>query len=220
MSKISENIEGAERLDAYLDALISSLSPEGRQSLLRSLGKTLHAINRKRIAANMTPEGAPMAPRKGKAREKRKTYRIRFLYPNWGEKKWKYREIASASLGSLITGYDLTAGGIRSFDRYRMKIIKTEPHVDARKRKRNRRMFLSLRLARWMKMKADPDSVTVFFAGPAGRIASVHHHGLRDKVSPKAKSSVDYPARHLLGLSPSDKEEMEKIILDHFRDAA
>ncbi|MDR2924999.1 MAG: phage virion morphogenesis protein [Azoarcus sp.] len=52
------------------------------------------------------------------------------------------------------------------------------------------------------------------FGGKAGRIAAVHHFGLRDNVVPGSKE-VTYAARPLLGFSRDDLEALENLLLDH-----
>ncbi len=69
------------------------------------------------------------------------------------------------------------------------------------------KMFRKLRQARHLKDKATADGFEVGFSSSAdGRIASVHHYGLRDKVTKTSRTEVKYAARRLLGFSQADEE--------------
>jgi phage gpG-like protein len=213
------DIAGMERLEAHLEALVQSLGPAGRKKLFVSLGRTLLTINRRRIAANQTPEGGKMTPRKGEARKKRTYRRMGIIYRKLGAQKARFYELKSVrDDDGSFAAYSVTSGGIRTFvrdDRMRT-ILFSEPGGDATKKRRNKHMFLRLRLARWLKLKASPEFASIYFQGGAGAIATTHHHGLRDKVSENSTKEVDYPARPLLGLSDTDRNEIENIILEHF----
>ena len=67
-------IIGADRLNATLDRMMDALSPAGKRRLLYAIARRAAAENRKRIGANLTPDGAPMIERK-----KRKGVRARMF---------------------------------------------------------------------------------------------------------------------------------------------
>ena len=75
-----------------------------------------------------------------------------------------------------------------------------------------RSMFTRLRMARYMRIETDPTTAVITFAGTALRIATVHHFGLRDRVS-KNGLTAKYPARELLGLSEGDIERIFELVL-------
>ncbi|CAJ0819135.1 hypothetical protein LMG19087_03664 [Ralstonia wenshanensis] len=75
-----------------------------------------------------------------------------------------------------------------------------------------RAMFSRLRMARYLKAQADPNTAVVTFAGTAQRIATVHHFGLRDRVN-KNGLTAKYPVRELLGLSDGDIERILELVL-------
>lgn len=79
---------------------------------------------------------------------------------------------------------------------------------------RKKAMFTKLRTAKYLKINTSPDSAGLAFSGLAGRIAAIHHYGLRAKVD-KDGPTYDYPARELLGFSRSDLERIADRILDH-----
>ena len=76
-------------------------------------------------------------------------------------------------------------------------------------------MFRKLRTAAWMKTSATPDSASVQFIGAAGRIASVHHYGLRDTVNARRGISHDYTPRELLGISQDDSAAVAEYVIQH-----
>lgn len=77
-----------------------------------------------------------------------------------------------------------------------------------------RAMFSRLRMARYLKAQADPNTAVVTFAGTAQRIATVHHFGLRDRVN-KSGLTAKYPARELLGLDDDDVARITDLVLLH-----
>ncbi|CAJ0703937.1 phage virion morphogenesis protein [Ralstonia holmesii] len=77
-----------------------------------------------------------------------------------------------------------------------------------------RAMFSRLRMARYLKAQADPNTAVVTFAGTAQRIATVHHFGLRDRVN-KNGLMAQYPARELLGLDAADIDAVTEMVVRH-----
>lgn len=75
-----------------------------------------------------------------------------------------------------------------------------------------RAMFSRLRMARYLKAQADPNTSVVTFAGTAQRIATVHHFGLRDRVN-KNGLIAKYPARELVGFDDGDIGRITDIVL-------
>ena len=75
-----------------------------------------------------------------------------------------------------------------------------------------RKMFTRLRMARYMRIEADPNTAVVTFAATAMRIAAVHHFGLRDRVNRNGLTSK-YPARQLLGLDDADLSSVTGLVL-------
>lgn len=77
-----------------------------------------------------------------------------------------------------------------------------------------RAMFTRLRMAKWLKAEADPNTAVVTFAGTAQRIATVHHFGLRDRVN-KNGLTAKYAARQLLGLTDLDVSRVVNTVFQH-----
>lgn len=85
---------------------------------------------------------------------------------------------------------------------------------DKRGQIRKKAMFTKLRTAKYLKIRTSPDSAGLAFAGPVGRIAAIHHYGLRAKID-KDGPVFDYPARELLGFSRSDMDRIAERVLEH-----
>lgn len=94
---------------------------------------------------------------------------------------------------------------------------KSPPTLRGRKgkiRKRQAAMFKKLRTARYLKIDANANEISVGFKGRAARIARVHQEGLDDKPSPNARM-VRYARRQLLGFSAEDREMVRNRLLEH-----
>lgn len=57
-------------LEAELAALIAQLEPRARQTLARTIAKTLRADQQQRIRAQRNPDGSPYVPRKPQRRQR------------------------------------------------------------------------------------------------------------------------------------------------------
>jgi phage virion morphogenesis protein len=81
------------------------------------------------------------------------------------------------------------------------------------KKKLKNRMFTKLKATQHMRLTRTPDEITLSFKGRSGRIAEVHHFGLRDRVN--KTTTHKYAARPLLGFSQSDLDAIEDLLLAH-----
>ncbi|MEP9184703.1 phage virion morphogenesis protein [Enterobacter ludwigii] len=79
-----------------------------------------------------------------------------------------------------------------------------------------RAMFQKLRASRYMKATGRENSAVVEFTGKVQRIARVHQYGLKDRPNPHSRD-VQYAERRLLGFSQNDKDLMEAMIINHFK---
>lgn len=79
-----------------------------------------------------------------------------------------------------------------------------------------RAMFQKLRASRYMKATGSENSAVVEFTGKVQRIARVHQYGLKDRPNPHSRD-VQYAERRLLGFSQNDKDLMEAMIINHFK---
>ncbi|WOB47901.1 phage virion morphogenesis protein [Xanthomonas hydrangeae] len=78
------------------------------------------------------------------------------------------------------------------------------------------KMFAKLRQAKYFKVSASPNAVSVGFVGRVSRIARVHQEGLAEQVRPGGPTAR-YEKRVLLGLSAKDKELVRQQLLSHLR---
>lgn len=78
------------------------------------------------------------------------------------------------------------------------------------------RMFQKIKRAAWLKASSRGDGAQVSFAGFAGRVAAVHHFGLRDRITQKLNRRVKYEERPLLGINDADAEILEDDLYQHF----
>lgn len=78
------------------------------------------------------------------------------------------------------------------------------------------KMFNRIKMARFMKVKQEPQGVSVGFLGNVAFIAQVHQMGLKDRVR-RTKNSpvVKYPSRELLGFTSAEIEMIENDVLSH-----
>ncbi|HHY1046599.1 TPA: phage virion morphogenesis protein [Klebsiella pneumoniae] len=88
--------------------------------------------------------------------------------------------------------------------------------VRAKKGRIKREMFAKLRTNRYMKANGNDSAAVVEFTGKVQRIARVHQLGLRDKPTHDS-TSVDYPARRLLGFNNTSVRDVENIIIYHLK---
>ncbi|QWN07019.1 phage virion morphogenesis protein [Xanthomonas citri] len=75
------------------------------------------------------------------------------------------------------------------------------------------KMFAKLRQAKYFKVSASPNQVSVGFLGRVSRIARVHQEGLKDQVR-RDGPTVRYGRRVLLGYSSKESEDIRRIILN------
>lgn len=96
--------------------------------------------------------------------------------------------------------------------------IKTRAQKNTRLRKsrgaiKRKAMFMKLRTSRFLKTTGTPNNATLSLLGRVGRIAAVHHYGLRDKVAHGVMHN--YPERPLLGFSEHDINLITDVALNH-----
>ncbi|MDR2164668.1 MAG: phage virion morphogenesis protein [Zoogloeaceae bacterium] len=78
---------GADRLEATLDHMVGALSGAGMKRLMTAIARREAAENRKRIGANVAPDGTPFAPRKTRRGKKRGGIRDR-MFQKLKTAKW------------------------------------------------------------------------------------------------------------------------------------
>lgn len=77
-----------------------------------------------------------------------------------------------------------------------------------------KKMFMKLKMARYLKAKGSEQAVTVGFTGRVARIARVHQYGLKDRAE-RGAPDVRYARRELLGLSKENLDVIHDLIFDH-----
>ncbi|MGV7206175.1 phage virion morphogenesis protein, partial [Xanthomonas citri] len=71
-----------------------------------------------------------------------------------------------------------------------------------------------LRQAKYFKVSASPDQVSVGFVGRVSRIARVHQEGLTEQVRPGGPRAC-YSKRLLLGFNQSDHKMILDLLINH-----
>lgn len=217
-------------LERIAGALLRGLSRNRRRTLMRQMARELAIGQRQRITAQRQPDGTAFAPRKPKAPPISGRGAACFLYPSGGSGAPRRVIMKSFTWGSgqMMTGFDIEAGAIRSFEFGR--IVKHLPvpeeyrntttgRLRRRGGLRRRAMFRRLASSRFLKTGTDDQGFWVGFSGKVSQIADVHQHGLRDKPSLRAKA-VPYPKRELLGDTPADRERLLDLLYSQLADAA
>jgi len=77
-------------------------------------------------------------------------------------------------------------------------------------------MFTKLRTIKYLKVSTSTDAASIGFVGRVARIASVHHHGQRERMEGK-DTMVDYPERSLLGFASADEAALLDLLLKHLQ---
>jgi hypothetical protein len=215
---VSDDLAEIEKLAG---SLLRSLGATERRRLQRAMARELRASQAARIARQQAPDGSPFPPRREKKANKPGNYAVRFLYPKGAAeprlvfmKSWVHE-------GPLITGFDIEAGGLRSFfwdkvDQW-LPVESTDQNKGAGKLRRRgslRRlaMFRKLRNGRNLKSGVDDLGAWVGFTGRAAQIASVHQEGGRDRPAVGAPE-VRYAKRELLGTTDAERKRMLDMIM-------
>jgi phage virion morphogenesis protein len=225
-SMTGDDLAEIERLAG---ALLRNLSAGQRRKLLRKMARDLAASQRQRIAAQHQPDGSAFAPRKQKAQPVTGRGAACFLYPAGGSGPPRRVIMKSFTWGTgrSMTGFDIEAGGIRTFEfakvvqwlpvppEYRNR---TSGRLRRRGNLRRKAMFRKLASARYLKAQADDQGFWVGFSGKVSQIASIHQNGLRDKPSLRTRA-IDYPRRELLGTTPTDREHLLDLLYEQLAGA-
>jgi phage gpG-like protein len=212
-------------IEQLAGAILRSLSSAPRRALMRRMARELAISQRERITAQRQPDSTAFEKRKAKAPPVPGRGAACFLYPagGGGEPRRVIMKSFTWGTGHMLTGFDIEAGAIRSFEFD--KIVKwlpvPEEHRNAgggklRRRGglRRRAMFRRLASSRFLKSGTDDQSFWVGFTGKVSQIADIHQHGLRDKPSLHA-NAVPYPKRQLLGVTPRDRERLLGTLYAH-----
>lgn len=216
-------IDDLAEVERIAGALLRQIGPSERRRILRAMSRDLQRSQSARIGRQQAPDGSAYTPRRQKKPPRPGNYAVKFLYPRGaGEprlvlmKSWVHE-------GNLLTGFDVEAGGIRSFfwdkvDRW-LPVEPAEQNKGAGKFRRAgsiRRvaMFRKLRNGRNLRASATDRELWVGFSGRASTIAQVHQEGSLDRPSQQAKP-VRYARRELLGVTERDAHQLLDLLLRH-----
>lgn len=210
-------------------ALLRSLSAGERRTLMRRMARDLARSQQARIASQQQPDGSAFEPRKEKSERVMGRGATCFLYPSGGGGEPRRVIMKSFSWGPdrMMTGYDIEAGAIRSFDFN--KVVKWLPvpseyrntgggKLRRRGGLRRKAMFRRLATARYLRSDADDLGFWVGFSGQASAIAATHQYGLRDRPSLRAQA-MPYPKRELVGATEADRERLLDSLYSHIAGA-
>jgi len=215
-------------LERFAGSILKSMKPAERRALFRKMARRLQKSQQQRIARQQNPDGSRFAPRKRPKEPVPGAYAVKFLYPSGGAGAPRPVMMHSwVRQGPLLTGYDVRAGGLRSFEwRKVIRWLPVEPeeqNVGAGKLRRpsirQRAMFRKIRRAGVMRAGGSDQEAWVAFAGRVAAVARIHQLGLFDKPS-RNSPEVRYAMRELLGFSAGDRAELVDAVIDHVMDAA
>ncbi len=204
-------------------ALLRQLGPGERRALLRKMARAIQRSQSDRIGRQKDPEGAAYAARRERRPLKPGNYAVKFLYPKGDANPRAVFMKSWVHDGPMMTGFDIEAGGIRSF--FYDKVAKYLP-VEAGEQNagagklrrkgtiRQKAMFRKLRNGRNLRAGSTDLEAWIGFSGRAAEIARVHQEGLRDKPSRKSRA-VRYAERGLLGLTQADQSRALDMLLNH-----
>ncbi|MDD3799365.1 MAG: phage virion morphogenesis protein [Novosphingobium sp.] len=217
-------VEGGDlfELEQFVGGMLKSLEPAARRSLFRRVATTMRRQNRDRIRAQKNPDGSRFAPRKDPPEPVMGNFAVKFLYPSGGSgpprlvmmKSWEKQ-------GPIFTGFDVEAGGIRSFEYAKViKWLRVDP-ADENKgagRIRNRRTIkqraMFRKIGRSLQAGQSDHEAWIGFGGMVAAVATVHQFGLTDKPARHARE-VRYARRELLGMTAAEREELLDAVIEH-----
>lgn len=210
-------------IQALAGALIRQLGAGERRALLRRMARGVQKSQSDRIGRQKNPDGAAFAARREQRAAKPGNYAVKFLYPKGDANPRAVFMKSWVHDGPMMTGYDIEAGGIRSFfydkvARY-LPVEASEQNTGAGKLRRKgtirqKAMFRKLRNGSNLRVGATDLEAWIGFAGRAAEIARVHQDGLREKPSKKGRA-VRYAQRGLLGLTPVEQSATLDMLLKY-----
>lgn len=215
-------------IEQLAGALLRSLAPGARRSLLRQMARDIQRSQSARIGRQQDPGGKAFAARRPKRELKPGVYPVKFLYPKGAPEPRLVLMKSWVRQGPLMTGFDVEAGAIRSFfwDQVAswLPVEAEERNAGAGKFRRRgtiraRAMFRKLRNARNLRSGASDLEAWIGFTGRAAEIARVHQDGGRDRPARGAKP-VRYAQRGLLGLTEAERNRAVDLLLAHVVDAS
>ena len=187
----------ADALNLYIkniDEYIAKLSPAELRRLKSDIGKVVLKANRRRIRANVEPEGNAMTPRAGHDEEGRKL--------KDGERlKVGQRFVYLSGKHAGRIRHELETRGVSKFNRDYIRVLDGKPTKERLKK----RMFTKISRAKYLQSKINSLGVAIkFVSGLTAYIAAAHQYGDDGR-----------PERHLLGFSDDDLDTIENLVISH-----
>lgn len=204
------DVEGFDEFEKYIKAFSAKLSPSELSKKNRKIAQNLREENKKRISANITPEGSAMIPRKNKKEAWQPSTKAKFLYPSGGGGKPRLVLLNKWTIkGGTIEGFDEKKGALRKFTR--SKIIRWLPSEeragkfkDPKAKYKTGKMFKKIWRNSYLQTKSNGEGLKVgFYSGKATALAPKHHYG-----------QENLPSRPLLGITDKDIETILMVYVD------
>lgn len=195
-----------DALEHELAGLLARVSPAERKKLSRAIVRDLRNSQIKRIREQKNPDGSAYTRRKAQVITVQREMKFIWRGQQRNLKNWQQNK-------RMITGFDVDKGAVRSFrkgDIQRFVAIKKD-RIKVKGKNKQTRMFKRLATARYMRVFANENEASVYFAPAAANIAAVHQFGLKERLR---NMDIQYPSRQLLGYSPEDVRRIESLLID------
>lgn len=192
-----------DALEPWARSILKSLDAKSRQNLMRQFAKKLKSSNQKRIRNQKNAEGQKWPARK----TARKVNDLEITYRDKSGTVTRRRVRSVIGSKTHLHGHDYLRGAFRSFRRKGILEVHSSKIV---RRKSEQKMLTGF--AKRLRTKAFHDACVVYLSEKDSKIARIHHYGLRQKIG---KHNIQYPKRELLGISKEDREELQRIVIEH-----
>lgn len=198
--------QSLDALEHELTGLLARVRPAERKKLSREIVRDLRNSQIKRIREQKNPDGSAYTRRKAQFITVQREMKFIWRGQQRSLKNWQQNK-------RMITGFDTDKGAVRSFrkgDIQRFVSVKKD-RIKVKGKNKQTRMFKRLATARYMRIFANENEASVYFAPAAANIAAVHQFGLKERLR---NMDIQYPSRQLLGYSPEDVRRIESLLID------
>ncbi|OJW58015.1 MAG: hypothetical protein BGO57_12235 [Sphingomonadales bacterium 63-6] len=209
-------------LEGFVGGILKSLEPAERRKLFRQITTNMRRQQRERIRAQRNPDGSAFEKRRAPIEPQPVNHTIKFLYPAGGSGAPRVALLKSwVRQGPIFTGYDIAAGGIRSFERDKVvKWLRADPADEnksagrIRNRPTIRQHAMFRKIGRVMQAGQSDQEAWIGFGGMVAAVAQVHQFGLKDKPARHARETR-YARRELLGMTSAEREALLDAVIEH-----
>lgn len=198
--------QSLDALEHELAGLLARVRPAERKKLSREIVRDLRNSQIKRIREQKNPDGSAYTRRKAQFITVQREMKFIWRGQQRSLKNWQQNK-------RMITGFDTDKGAVRSFrkgDIQRFVSVKKD-RIKVKGKSKQTRMFKRLATARYMRIFANENEASVYFAPAAATIAAVHQFGLKERLR---NMDIQYPSRQLLGYSPEDVRRIESLLIN------